>query len=43
MKKYTTPDFEIEIQQVTDVIMISTLADDEFNFNNDPFNSKLGA
>lgn len=44
MKKYTTPDFEIEIQQVTDVIMASEFAKDIFeDLDRDPFNSEIGS
>jgi hypothetical protein len=40
MKKYTTPDFEIEIQQVVDVVMASleTYESDPFDAFGDPFN-----
>ena len=44
MKKYTTPDFEIEIQQVTDVIMASLQSHDIFeDLERDPFNSEIGS
>lgn len=39
MKKYTTPDFEIEIQQVADVVMASNLESDPFDAFDDPFNT----
>ena len=42
MKTYTTPDFEIEIEQVTDVIMISGFESDPYGFNNNPFDRELG-
>jgi hypothetical protein len=42
MKKYTTPDFVIEIEQVTDVIMISAFESDPYGFNDNPFTKGLG-